>query len=1553
MSRVQVANKALLIGLLFEGAAVGDLGRIRHRVGDDVIGALLGDRPTPGVRALAARDPDPWVRRSLARNGGLLTPADLAALLEQPDPVVDRIVYAHPEATGWMRRAVLAPGRYTETPHPLTALHEELLAQSAAGEPPRGPAAAVVAERPDLVAHALRACAGTLTAAEELRGLLSLSRYGGADLLPEALRHVRPEVAALAGRPAETTEAADGTAEARVARLAAAVAEAEGPAGLIAELRAGVHPSPWRREIDWAALRNEHRREPLPEATAALLAADPDCPDDLLVALYTAHPTAVGPVARPTLAVLRAAIGTPRHPALTRIAALTRDLAEPADVARVLNEVSPARTAVATLAELPDCAELRELLRRHLGTRADRWNTLRAVLPRHRDALPTLLAGIAAGTVTGPPEQVGGPPPTLTKPFRHLLVSADPDDLRALLPDLADGLVRDLLSSGVLPQPVREAAITSTDPRAWEALARNIGLDIRELDRLVAKRVPAVDAAAYLGMRSTPSLRRAIARRTPLDPGLRGDLLAHGDRRTLLPLVACGEPELAARALGFGCRKVAQQYAYIKVWERHGPDGVRTLLDTTGTGTAAQIRKRVEAALKAEDGLADLRASGEPYEDPATLPHRFQTRTSRTTVRDLVHEPYAHDFPLLMAANREQPFAYEAIDDLIRHEHATDEDRAYLRLAMVNALRTHVRRAIDTPPLEWLRTEPFDRDERWVNEAVEHGLLDPVRLVDVAHPAQAVVSSAHGLNPETVLAPLRARLAELSREHLAGHTDALAVAVAMVDGFAGSLAELIVLAGQAAGPRPGAEELARADAVALEIARREAAETASDEPVSAPEPTVRRRAVRAVEQDRTSRLVAVHLLRTMAAGAGSGPESGPESIPVPADPSVLAALASVRIIDAPGFEYPSWLYEACFGSDSVEPRVALGRRVFDESVANDLIDLGEPEVLAAMAENKDLEEPTRDRIASILAGTPAERPEQYPTRDTWPGPAEPASFLSWIGEYYEAKRGGGDFLAEGVYRHGIVGPIELLGVLPARTLTPLPRRWQSRVLAGPLNRAVDALVAERLGVDPDRWLAALTAMGSAGDRSLPELLDAAVKSAADGGDGAGDWQPVRSPITIEFTAAHENSWRIWRGWRWPAGDLLLRASPEALAVLLPRFGEHAYPTLSAYARHVEHHAPALDEYPFLANDRAGLRILAARHRDPVVRNRLLRLDDPQLNADLYGSPLVREDVAVRRAVLSRVPQGRPANGPTDLLPLDPALRERLSADHRPTASVLPALRIKVEAADPELIEHALRQLGKKASLLDRLLGLRGLLRYGGTDRIGDLVEQGVLGATAGRVVLKALATADPDAALTERIDRERAGDKLVAKLRRCFGAAETNEVLDLPYLRDWGLIVAEHEREPFPAAVLNRLVLQPDSPARLMELGPVHYQVARSAATLAPEQARASVAFGGSDPGDATWYTHLDDLVTAGLLTGHDLVHVARAAGSVLRWIAEAGHRIGVEPAIRAAADEARAEIAALLEAHPGTDPTRWTRIFAALAGCDPTWSPETPGSTIEALLTR
>lgn len=381
---------------------------------------------------------------------------------------------------------------------------------------------------------------------------------------------------------------------------------------------------------------------------------------------------------------------------------------------------------------------------------------------------------------------------------------------------------------------------------------------------------------------------------------------------------------------------------------------------------------------------------------------------------------------------------------------------------------------------------------------------------------------------------------------------------------------------------------------------------------------------------------------------------------------------------------------------------------------------------------------------------------------------------------------------------------------------------------------------------------------------------------------------------------------------------------------------------------------ALNEYPFLANDREALRILATRSTNSQVRDRILRFDDPVLNADLYGNVVLRTNTEQRRAILSRVPQGRPASGPEDLLPLDPGLREQLLHEYRPSSASLPALRLKVEAADPQIIEHGLRQLAKKLSMLDQLLAVRGLLRYGGADRIGGLVEEGVLGAAAGKLVVKALASADPEAALTERIDRELTGDKLVARLRRCPGGAETDEVLDLPYLRDWDLIVAEQAREAFPRYVLNQLVGLPDAPARLLETDSMlPYRSARKAGRLSAAHARASIANGSGVMGDSAWYTHLDQLVEDGLVTGHDLVHTARGAAPILRYIAEALIRIDVPAPIRTAGTEAKAEIAHLIETHLGHDQAKWNPVFAALTGTDNTWPQETPGSTIAALLTR
>ncbi|MYW05018.1 hypothetical protein, partial [Streptomyces sp. SID3343] len=1200
-----------------------------------------------------------------------------------------------------------------------------------------------------------------------------------------------------------------------------------------------------------------------------------------------------------------------------------------------------------------------------------------------RGTLPSLLTAIADGTVTATPDKPGGPPPTLTKPYRFLLTATDPDDLRDLLPGLPDALVHDLLSGGGLPAAVHDAAIGSTDERAWVAVARNAGLDIRDLARLVAKQLPAVDAAAYRNVRSTPSLRRTIAAREPLDADLRAELLQNSDsqllrnadRRTLAPLLVSGDPELVACALRFGCRKTAQQYAYVRVWERNGPDAVRALLAASGTGTATQIRNRIEAALKSGTGPADLRASGEPYEDPATLPKLFQTRTSRTTVRDLVHEPYAHDFPLLMSAHRESRFATEAIDDLLRHEDATDEDRTSLRLAMINSFRGHHRIAVDIDPAEWLRTEGFGRAGSWANEAVAHGVLDPTLLVDVAYPARDVVSGTTGFDQDAVLAPMRIRLAELTRTHLAGHAEAFAIALGLIDTFEASLAELITIAAQAAGPPPAAEELARDAAAALEQALREAA-SATEEPVEAPPTTAKPTKRAEILPDERTKLSAADFVRAVAESAGSA-SGAPVEIPVPADPAVLASLVDVWVGNAPGYEYPSWVYEACFASASTQPRVALGRRVFDEVVANDLIDRGEPEVLAALADNASLEEVTVQRLAAVRAGTPAPRPDEYPPSERWPVPSRPSSFLRWTGDNHR-ENGRGDGLAEAAYRHGILGPTELLDALPTVALLPLPSAWRNRIVGDRIRTAAEALVAQRLGTDRELWLRALTAMYTgAQSEPLPTFLSritepvepvepvepnephetAEPTEAAETAASAPlTWDAVSSHERVGFDRAAGFGSKPYR-WQWPAGRLLLLAGPEALAVLLPELGPDAFSTLWAFADFVGYHSGeesnALIDYAFAAPDRSALHAVAWADRSRDTRTRILRLDDPELNATLYQVCDRVLDAPYRRVILSRVPQGRTGSGPGDLLAWDPVLREHLLRNVRISADTLPELRARIEAADVEVIEHAVRLLHKKASLTEQLIAIRGLLRYGGADRITDLVEQGRLGATAARVVVKALRQADPETTLTERIDRERTFDKLLVKLRRCTGGYYADVLLTAGHPHDWDAFLAEHAREPFPSAVWHRLVAHPDSPPRALEPGRLHPTIAREAGLRSAAHARAAVAHGHAALGDVDWYRFVDRAVEAELLTGRDLVHEARGAGTVLNWVAEAVHRIEVPDAIRLAGIEAAEEIASLATTRLGVEQEAWDRVFAALAGNDSTWDREASGSTIAALLSR
>ncbi|MCP9985909.1 hypothetical protein LUX01_03505 [Streptomyces sudanensis] len=462
-------------------------------------------------------------------------------------------------------------------------------------------------------------------------------------------------------------------------------------------------------------------------------------------------------------AALRDALAAPRATGLGRLVAAARAAGELDDaLAAVLVRCArPARALAAHLGgERPGertAAVLRALTRRHLGGDPARWRGLHDALATARAPLPELLAAR--------PEPAGGPPSLPPKSVPETLAlllehTEHPEHAAAALTGLPDRTVEELLGRDALPGDVLTGAVVAHgDRRSRAALARHARLDSRILKALAEADDPVVNASVYRNRRCTPSLRRAIAHavhRVPLDPALRAELLspaADGAHSLTAPLLGSGDPELAARALAWGVRRIAQRYALLRVWECRGPDAVRAMLADPAVArhVHADVRADVAAALDEPGGRARLRAEGEPYEDPRTLPRHLSTSRGTSTLRDLFGEPYAHDMRALSAANRRTPFMPKAAEELVRHEDATDAERAEFRLTLLNApWRAGGRIAGNlTPPAVRLAGEPLDGSAaEWAVGVVRAGLLDPELLVTTARPAGRAVLALRALAAE-------------------------------------------------------------------------------------------------------------------------------------------------------------------------------------------------------------------------------------------------------------------------------------------------------------------------------------------------------------------------------------------------------------------------------------------------------------------------------------------------------------------------------------------------------------------------------------------------------------------------------------------------------------------------------------------------------------------------------------------------------------------------------------------------------------------------------------
>ncbi|MFF6787613.1 hypothetical protein ACFY9C_00880 [Streptomyces filamentosus] len=869
------------------------------------------------------------------------------------------------------------------------------------------------------------------------------------------------------------------------------------------------------------------------------------------------------------------------------------------DARRVVERARPARSVAAGVAAAggPDAetaALLRELVERHLGGDTARWRALHDALTGHRGTLPELLAAPpqppAPGDALRPPA-----PRSVHRTLGLLLAHARPRHAADALAALPERVTTELLAGGSPPEPaLADAVVDHGGTPARTALARHPRLDTRVLARLAASGDAQVAAAVYRNPRTTQSLRRTIAERidaVPLDEALRAELTApqgEAPRTWLAPLLASGDPQLVVPALRWGVRRVAQQYALLRIWERTGPGAVRALLDDPAATArlSRDVVDEVTEALAAPDGDGPrlLRAQGEPYEDPARLPALLATARGTSTLRDLLSEPYAHDLDTLAAAHAATPFMPKACEELARHEAASDAQRHAFRLSVLNEpWRAGGRRAGNTTPAarRLAQEELDDSAAGWAEGMTAAGLLDPAELVRTARPAHRALAALARLAERNLLGTAAAELHALTQTHLGERDRAWTALDTLLPDHGGTLAELIAAAGRTPAEPATEPEPATGSAGEPEPGTGSAAEPGSpgepdSGPATAPLPSASEVPPRPVlyRRDRVHALAALDLLYSLA----------PDGAPRPRDPRVLKALAVYEQATAPGLATPRWFALACavHGIPPSEDGFAYG--------------------------------------APALAQVRARLPETY---------------------------GSGAQHIEHAYVQGVLPAGELLTLLPARRLLLLPHDWRRLAFADAWRAALARLLRAELGTDPDAWLrlaATVTASETASEgRTWAELVERARSGDRPGPDTGGAVGRNRPATPDEAIGLLERGDHLWG---WPAGTLLCLADAEVVEAVLPRLGPDAPWLLAAYLlRHDRTPRTVLDR--LLADrDPDALRVLAAQSRwmeRSGAVDRLVDLDDPEVDRVLlrHWNP----DAVVHRIVArSRTGTGRPSLG---------------------------------------------------------------------------------------------------------------------------------------------------------------------------------------------------------------------------------------------------------------------------------------------------------------------
>ncbi|MDI2128412.1 hypothetical protein [Yinghuangia seranimata] len=809
------------------------------RLPAEAASALETHEPSPPVMlieaALASHDRD--LLAALARNRGLSTEL-VERLAQLGDPVVGAELYDTMQHPAWVREAVwaavdpqdpawrdglaaelLGDRRHWRLTAALRAPFADLVGHAAGQLHRRMPPWAVVDAALRILdlgdAKGVAELADVIDAAEE-----PAAHPGLADVLREASGHADPHAAltrardALSGRTRPNPEL---------------------DAWLL-DLRFGGRTEPPSGGVDWDVVTEEEARFPFETHASVELTRQPGCPRPML---FKAMRAALGLVfaARLGRLPLDAALAphAPHGPHLTDLVTrgLTKGWFDPNDVLDRVGEAGAVLDAVDWLGGIPgeshtayrvalpdDLAAAVSRLIAPLGDNPACWAALYTLLARFPGSCTELVAAAverattdrARGKATTWPRETAArfpaEQPDGARRQLYVLLAAAPEDVqRAVIPTLDARAVQQLTVYYPLSAEVRAHIYRTLGMQAAVANAARWDMPAAVVDQLLDLDDPEVNAYLYDYGAISQDERIRICAGRPRDGGDRVvpissalvELLTRTSpakrRHWLLAALDSGDPVLVRVLLG---RVKLQTEAgrlrlAVGLWERQGPDAVAALLDETDfpgrrPGAAkhpfpAATHRTIRAALAAttpELGLTALRdtldAARAPEVVTAYVRGRggdFRDRVEHAVAETGVPLPWHH----FVALHEREPLPDELLGTL------ADQPGCPRELL-----------------LTLLRTVPLSPGSGWLTQVLADGRLDVRDLLELATPAQAVVSylgqfAMSAPMPAGMAPPLRqARALMIKAGFDVNAPDAWVVAVRLLPDFSGTVAELVTTA---------------------------------------------------------------------------------------------------------------------------------------------------------------------------------------------------------------------------------------------------------------------------------------------------------------------------------------------------------------------------------------------------------------------------------------------------------------------------------------------------------------------------------------------------------------------------------------------------------------------------------------------------------------------------------------------------------------------------------------------------------------------------------------